>query len=227
MENTQVVNSSVILANAINYFLVLTDKIFLTRDFADVDQPIADAIKIMYGIEAIANNSVSYNVLPPTSWYDAIAWPSKNATQFIANATGGPSDYISYQPCVISPGQSISFTANLTITSGSATVALYLADNNLAQLSGTAQFILSPGNNTITLTGATQNSTYIVIDGQHSVGTYNFAITLTSIGNTLAQTPNTDGYAFPQSINAQQTQQILVCLNTICPKPIPVYTPDF
>ncbi len=34
-------------------------------------------------------------------------------------------------------------------------------------------------------------------------------------------------YAFPQSINAQQTQQILVTLNAICPHSLPVYQPDF
>lgn len=131
---------------------------------------------------------VSYPLLAPTSWTDLVAWTSKNATQFTANAVGGPTDYESYQACVLDPGQSLSFTINFNIVAGLATLAFRLVDSSFIQLSGTSGFVTSIGGNyTVTLVNtSTASSAYLLIDGQHGGGAYNFTITLTNVGTILS-----------------------------------------
>lgn len=53
---TGIIDSTIIIPASKTYFRELVKKIFMARDFANVDQDIATAIKIMVGLQALAQD---------------------------------------------------------------------------------------------------------------------------------------------------------------------------
>jgi hypothetical protein len=63
MATSGVLDSTITIPAATNYWLQLLEQIFIARDFADVDGEICTAIKIMVGLEALNQDIQSTNNL--------------------------------------------------------------------------------------------------------------------------------------------------------------------